>query len=170
MRENTSIKPPYVFATLFVVVLSLLCFQNSFGQNAQNIKTFAEVQKALQNNSADYSKLVSLLSDEQPSIYILNSTEKVYGSEPVVLYTDLDNLSSIESGEFGSDSIELIRIAINDSQNARNKISQNIFKRFTKLKYIYFLLENDMPNADVQGLIDLTNTELIVFYQIIKRS
>ena len=148
----------------------LCCSSLSAQDNGRSIQNFAEVQNSLKNNSADYSRLTSLINDEYESVYILDESEKVYGKSPVTIYTNLANISKLGSTKFSTIGVELIRVEISTLSTNQTPLDMEVFKNYKKLKYLYFLLEDESQLSDLQRLIDFTEAEFLVFYQIVKRS
>ena len=122
------------------------------------------------NNAAEFRRLTSLLNDEQESVYLLGESEKIYGASPVVLHTNLDNLSKLASAKFPTNTIEIVRVEISTLSANQAPINMDAFQNFKNLKYLYFLLENESQLSDLQRLIGLAEIEFVVFYQIVKRS
>ena len=162
---------PQSLHTYKVVVIFLFTIFSSLAQsNPRSVQKLLEVQELLKGKPDGNSTLNSLLTNENDSVYLLDGAEKVYGSAPVVLYTDINNISLIATSNFPDQNIQLIRITVSNIKDLKNPISATIFKRFKNLKYVALLLDKDIQDSAVQNLVDFKNSEFLVFYQIINRS
>ena len=163
---------PQSFNTIYIVVILLvfsICTSSAQG-NSRGVRSRAQVNQLLITKPDRLSTLNSLLTNENDSVYILEHVEKVYGSAPVVLYTDLENIIKLSTLEIPFENIQLIQITLSNIKDLKKPISLDVFKRFKSLKYVEFLLENEIQESEAQSLVDFTTAEFIVFYQTIKRS
>lgn len=154
----------------FVFLLCVFSYSTTIAQRSSTkIIEISEVSSLKFSNATEQRNLQSLLDDAHSSIYFLEGIEKMYGTSPRVIFTDVQGLRNLTKLYQDTSTVELLRIEI--LQNQGIKISAELLhKQFPKLKYVYFLLSSITQKEELLRNSALSSSDLLVLYQILNRS
>ena len=94
-------------------------------------------------------RIENLINNIQPSVYIEFDGVKIYGSQPICLFTNTNNFSNLLNFSYDKKNIEIINIRINNTNDLRNDLDFSILSNFEKLKYIYIVSDLKCNNSDI---------------------
>lgn len=122
------------------------------------------------NNTTDSNytllRFNSLINDKNPSVYITNSNVSLYGVNPTCLYTDVNGLTNINNPTILKDNIEMITIKINKISDLSTILNLELLASYPKLRYIYFLSSINVTRNNIRNMLQNTNDNYSVIYNI----
>lgn len=128
-----------------------------------SLKTGDKKMKVSVSNSQYIENLVFGI---QPSIYLNSGNEKIYGDNPVKLFTDISSLKVISSSTSPKDNIEIVVIKINSATDFNSKIDLAIFSNFNNLKYIYVISSTNTSEQNIANMFTNYKNQYSIFYKI----
>lgn len=147
--------------------------QNQYS-NISHIDSFLANQRtSVSSKSATVTtplRIETLINDLQPSIYLLNGTEKTYGENPVCLFTNVQSLNAFKNSKLPSNVIEIITIKITSEADLNLAIDLALFSEFSKLQYIYILSEIKISEDQIIKIIKNNNPKLNILFNAVKAS
>lgn len=121
----------------FALSILMLCLvATTSAKEAVNYKDYVA--------GGENSKLISLATDLNPSIYLNDGVLKQYGNEAAtVLFTDVASITMLyeENGDFSE--VELIWIFIKSDAEEATKLNLEGLTSFESLKYVLFVYQYD---------------------------
>ena len=191
MKVQSDVKKRFQFCkieNLKMLMLQLLMLHSLIGANAQNIKVNSNdknlelnsktiliddlINESQKESDLDKTKILSLIKNTQPSLYLNSQGIKKYGDIPVCLYSQskfLVNNNRIKDG-IDFNSVEIIIIKIEDLQDLNSEIDASQFFDFLKLKYIYILSTIECSEKELQKIIKNDHSRFTLLYSIQKPS
>lgn len=162
--------------TLKMLILHFILLTPLISTKAQNYSKiiliddyFNETQR---EKNRDDTKILSLIKNTQPSLYLNSEGIKKYGGIPVCLYSQakyfINNYNLKNDNDFNS--LEIIVIKIEDLQDLNSTIDASQFFNFLKLKYIYFVSTIDCSEKDIQNIVKNNNSRFTLLFSIQKPS
>jgi hypothetical protein len=110
--------------------------------SAQEVR---ELNSILSENNVETNQIRSLINDLQPALYYQQGSlisDKV--ETPLLLDTDAASLNLLYANNPLFNSIEILRIRINNQEDLRNNLDISRLEFFPNLKYVYFLCTFDI--------------------------
>ncbi|CAN1566927.1 hypothetical protein MCEGE10_02953 [Flavobacteriaceae bacterium] len=191
MKAQSDVKKRFQFCkieNLKMLMLQLFVLLSLIDVNAQNLKVNSNdknlelnskmilidnlINESQKETALEKTKILSLIKNTQPSIYLNSEGIKKYGDNPVCLYSQskfLENNNRIKDG-IDFNSVEIIIIKIEDLQDLNSEIDASQFFDFLKLKYIYILSTIECSEKDLQKIIKNNNSRFTLLYSIQKPS
>lgn len=157
---------------LMVVILLLTLPLSGFSQDFKLMQT-DHYLKSLESASetTTHDRVLSLMKDNHPSIYLESGQSKVYGKGmPVCLFTDTKSISAIRSLR-NTSNIEIVTIRINSKAELSQTIPNNVFTSLDGVRYIHIIVTFDIRGTELNNFIKTeSNAPYTVFYSVEKPS
>jgi hypothetical protein len=191
MKAQSDVKKRFQFCkieNLKMLMLQLFVLLSLIDVNAQNLKVNSNdknlelnskmiliddlINESQKETTLEKTKILSLIKNTQPSIYLNSEGIKKYGDIPACLYSQSKFLVNYNRIKEGNDfnSLEIIIIKIEDLQDLNSKIDASLFFDFLKLKYIYILSTIECSEKELQKIIKNNNSRFTLLYSIQKPS
>lgn len=131
-------------------VLLALTNVSSYGQQVLSVQDLNNSGSGFSRSSFDKDRLDSLMNDSQSAAYFQGGKISYYGApNPIVLYVDAAQISSITSELKNLSRIEMVKI-YSKSSNPQ-VLDKEIVEKLPNLKYIFYVCDNC-------GTSNMTNT------------
>lgn len=164
------------YATIVVFVL-MFSISNAFSQELKEKPTLLEKNVFLKSLNNDFSKslptynhVISLMKDVKESIYLTNNQIRVYGQNPICMFTDVQSISLASSPNLTINNIELVTINISSPSDLKMPLDLSSICYFKNLKYIYIKLNFDIESEKLIKFIKNCNPRCVIFYSVEKIS
>jgi hypothetical protein len=154
------------FSIVILLVLTSFCLQaqniNIMELDALMISLKASPDSAVVAGSVH---LESLINDLQPTVYIGTSVKSNGGMQPVCAEIKAADIQKLKTENPLFSQVELITIILNKPSDINFVLDLSDLSSFTNLKYVYFLVEFDCTNKEMQKLY-LPKTGISVMYKV----
>lgn len=158
-----------------IVVLALFLFYstNIFSQSNQGVSIFERNNYVhiLNGNPANLAKIktmLNLMDGVNSAVYLTNGQQSNYGSNPIVLYSDLTSIGLPVISTIQNFNIEMVTIKIDRQSQLNSIIDFSPFTNFKKLKYIYFRVGFDINLLQLKEAIKNSDNRYVIIYSIDK--
>lgn len=135
---------------ILCTVLLTLISVSSYGQQVLSVQDLNNLGSGFNRSSLDKDRLASLMNDSQSAAYFQGGKISYYGApNPIVLYVDSAQLSSMTSELKNLSRIEMVKI-YSKSGNPQ-VLDKEVVEKLPNLKYIFYVCDNC-------GTSNMTNT------------
>jgi hypothetical protein len=170
-RLSSSIKKVlFLFVFSFSFVSLSAQNGNSVPPVIKEIKTYISSlktgDKKMKVSASNSQHIENLVFGVQPSIYLNSGSKKIYGDNPVKLFTDISSLGGISSSVLSKDAIEIVVIKIKNTSELNSKIDLDIFSNFNNLKYIYIISSINTSEQNITNMFINYKNQYSIFYKI----
>ena len=163
---------------LFVFVFSIV---NISAQEAMldddvprimEVKSFISTLKSSEQSArraySSSENVEKLLYSIQPSVYLQSGDVTTYGERPTNLFMNISSMNGLTDSRILKNSIEIVTIKINNSNELNSIIDLSLFSSFKNLKYIH--ISSDVPanETSFSSMAQNFNAKYSVFYSINK--
>ena len=185
-NSNKSKKSEKILRVIMILISIFLLATTVSGQaqnNSQKINPVNSTKKILhvdqylaskkqqiKNAVGTQLRVEKLIYDVQPAVYFKNNVMKLYGDQPVSLFTDIKSLSAINATSFVKNNIEIVTIKIENASDLNLIINLNLLSEFPNLQYIYIISNVKCTESQIINLVKSENPKLDVFFNIEKNS
>jgi hypothetical protein len=139
-------------------------------QKVQHIDVFRASISLNNSTNTNYTlqRFNSLINDKNPAVYITNNTINSYASDtnPTCLFTNISGLVNINNASIIKNDIELITIRINTISELSTILNLELLASYPKLRYIYFLSSFTVTRNNIRNMLQGTNQNYSVIYNI----
>ena len=185
-NSNKSKKSEKILRVIMILISIFLLATTVSGQaqnNSQKINPVNSTKKILhvdqyiaskkqqiKNAVGTQLRVEKLIYDVQPAVYFKNNVMKLYGEQPVSLFTDIKSLGAINATSFVKNNIEIVTIKIENASDLNLIINLNLLSEFPNLQYIYIISNVKCTESQIINLVKSENPKLDVFFNIEKNS
>lgn len=134
-KVSTFKKTPSFF--LFAICIMLFGF-STYGQRVIH-ESELHNNTSLLSNDIDTEKISSLLYDHNAAAYFQNGQVNYYGDQPLVLYVDFEQLSTIPMQSENLQEVELVKIYM--KTNSPQQIATQNFSGLPSLQYVFLVCD-----------------------------
>jgi hypothetical protein len=172
---------------LFILLFLTLFLQTGFAQRSlSNSRTQTQTTgilkvddylSMLSNSSTsrgtavnpELARVISLMDDVQSSIYLMDNTVNVYGTNPQCIYADVNSIGLLANSNLDVSAVEMVHIKINSPNDYNTQIDLNYLSNLPSIRFIYFVVSFDSTELQVRDFIGTNyNTNCKVVYKIDK--
>ena len=169
---TTKLLPLLAFVCFFATNMSAQLTSVS-GAGSQSIMQVDDYIASLRPNETQRnatnpaSHVKSLIQDSHEAAYVYSGTVKLYGDNPVALFTDVASLGAVSSAPgLPKDNIEIITVKVGNAGQLSNGINVSSLTGFPSLKYVYIISQGNAGSAQIVSAVQNNNPAVDVFYKI----
>jgi len=117
-------------------------------------------------DQAENRHIQNLMNEVQASVYVESGNVKVYGNQPVCLFTDASSFATLGNLDVTRD-IEMITVKFKKPSDLNSPLDFSLLSAFPKLRYVYLLSEITTTEPKMVSLVTQNVPRYNVFYNIL---
>jgi hypothetical protein len=176
-----------MFKRLFILLFLTLFLQTGFAQrNLSNTTRQTQTTGILKvddylstlSSSAtsrgttvnpELARVISLMDDVQSSIYLMDNTVNVYGTNPQCIYADVNTIGLLANSNLDVSAVEMVHIKINSPNDFNTVIDLNYLSNLPSIRFIYLVVSFDCTELQIADYIGTNyNSNCKIVYKIDK--
>jgi Pyruvate/2-oxoacid:ferredoxin oxidoreductase gamma subunit len=120
------------------------------------------------STKSELTKVLGLLKDLQPTVYLTDGKAKVKGVSPTSIVTNVSSLGALTAVHSADrESIEIATIKIGSASELGMPVNLALFSSFPNLRYIYIVSEVNSTADAITGMVQNNDPQYRVFYNIL---